>query len=113
MNLLKLFLDTMTASFSPWVLGVLLLAAALAFLARRWAVVRHGRIREYRAAPLGMAAALGSLAVLYLAAGFIDIEVGVMRGVVRLFLSLLAAASILFNWGGVLTVWHDLRTRRE
>ncbi len=80
----------------------------MSFLARYRAQRLYGRIREYREAPLSMAAATGAVAILYLTMGHIDTELDVIRGMVRLLLSLLAVATVLFNWGGVRATWHDL-----
>lgn len=105
---IETFLVALVTHYPPWALSGLLLLAALSFLARHRAHIRYGRIREYRDAPLGMAATLGSLALLYLQMSRVEIDLDVTRGMVRLLLSLLSAAAVLFNWGGIRVAWRDL-----
>lgn len=100
-----------TGLFPAWVEAVLLGLAALSFVCRWRAQTRLGRIREYGARSLGVAAALGGLAILYV---FIEADIPTLAGrpvVIRILLGLLATALVGFNWGGVRAVWRDVFRR--
>lgn len=93
--------------YSPLVVGLVLVAAMLSFLARHRAQTVHGRIRESGLGSIGMAAALAGLALFYGVLYGVALEPVIRQGVVRILLTLLAAASVGFNWGGVSVAWRD------
>lgn len=93
----------------PWAVALLLAGAALSFLARHRAQYKYGRIREYDAAALGVAAALAGLAAFYLFVATGAVGLAGRPFVVRLLLSLLAVTVTIFNWGGVRVAIHDFR----
>jgi hypothetical protein len=104
------FLTRLGDAIPAWAVAGLLAAAGASFVARWRALTRYGRIREYGPRSLGVAAALGGLAVLYV---FIEAGIPSLAGrpaVVRVLLGLLAVALTGFNWGGVRAVVHDLRS---
>lgn len=95
--------------YSPMLVGLWLALAGASFLARHRAQTRHGRIREYGMASVGMAAAFGGLALFYAALYLADMPYPARQGAGRVLLTLLAASAVGFNWGGVRAVWGDLR----
>lgn len=96
-------------SLPPWVVGALLSAAALSFLARYRAQAAHGRIREYEVMSVGVAAALAGLAIFYAFIGHGAMGLSARPFVNRALLSLLSGAIVAFNWGGVRVVWKEIR----
>ena len=106
---LNAFLTFMGERYSPQLVGLWLALGGLSFLARHRAQTLHGRIREYGAASVGMAAAFGGLALFYAMLSFADLEVTARQGAVRILLTLLAVDTVGFNWGGVRAAWNDMR----
>ena len=106
---IETFLQTVGERYTPIVVGVLLAAAALSFLARHRAQTLYGRIREYGVASVGLAAAFGGLAAFYLVLYVTALETPIRQGAVRLLLSMLSAAAVGFNWGGVRVAMRDVR----
>ena len=92
-----------------WAVAVLLAVAALSFLARHRAQYKYGRIREYDASSLGVAAVLFGLALMYLFVATGHLGLTGRPFVARLLLSLLGAMVTIFNWGGVRVAIRDFR----
>jgi hypothetical protein len=115
MGIVAAFLTAAGERYSPMLVGLWLALGGLSFLARHWAQTRHGRIREYGAAAVGLAAAFGGLALFYAILYLADMPYPARQGAGRILLTLLAGAAVGFNWGGVVAAGRDLRdaiTRR-
>lgn len=102
------YLIRLTDAYPPWAVTVLLLAAALSFLARHRAQYYHGRIQEYEATAVGVAVALLGMTALYVVIGLGLLSLPARPGVGRVLLSLLCVALVAFNWGGATATIRDV-----
>ena len=108
MNLNALFVIAVDR-FPPWLAAVLLIAAALSFLARHRAQFLYGRIREYQMGALMAAVALMGMGLFYGLYQTGAIPTDALRGGIRVLLAVTAAALVYFNWGGVRVAVNDAR----